>query len=48
MLEDGFIKTKANVLNIEDKIEEIARILSGNEKTDIALQHAKELVKLNE
>ena len=48
VLEDGLIKTKANVLNIEDKIEEIARILSGNEKTDIALKHAKELVKLNQ
>ena len=35
----------AKKLNKEEKIFEVARILSGNEKSDIALKHAKELIE---
>jgi DNA repair protein RecN (Recombination protein N) len=37
-------KTHVNVLNTEDKIMEIARMISGAEITDVTYEHAKELL----
>ncbi|MDR0723584.1 MAG: DNA repair protein RecN, partial [Endomicrobium sp.] len=36
--------TKAVVLNKEEHIKEVARMISGKNITDFALQHAKELI----
>lgn len=42
---DEKIISQAFVLNKDEKIEEIARILSGEQKTETAIKHAKELVE---
>ncbi len=44
-INEGVTKSFAKVLNEEEKIQEVARILSGNEKTEISLKHAEQLVK---
>ena len=40
-------KTKTNViaLNQESKVQEIVRLLGGNDETEYALKHAEELLK---
>ncbi|GAE36623.1 DNA repair protein RecN [Halalkalibacter akibai] len=40
------VKTSVKVLTLEEKIYEIARMISGVEITDLTLQHAKELLEL--
>lgn len=42
---DDVTKSFAKKLDEEEKIIEVARILSGNDKSDIALKHAKELIE---
>ena len=44
-MDNGSIKSTACVLDENNKIQEIARILSGDVKTDIAVKHAIELIK---
>ena len=46
-MSDGKILSTADVLNDVQKVEEIARILNGNLKTDISVKHAKELIEQN-
>lgn len=47
-IEENLTKTKIKILNYEEKINEIARILSGNNITDIAREHAIELINNKE
>ncbi|MCQ2556590.1 MAG: DNA repair protein RecN [Ligilactobacillus sp.] len=44
---DGRTETSLEILADEARVKEIARMLAGSEITDLALQHAKELLKLS-
>lgn len=44
-VEKGVTKTKVKILNENEKIEEISRILGGKNITDIVRKHATELIK---
>ena len=39
--------TKAKILNQKERIEEIAKIISGAKITDYALKHAEEMLNCN-
>ncbi len=41
---DGRTKSIINKLNLDDKIHEIARMLSGDQLTEASIEHAKELI----
>lgn len=43
--EDGRTKTQLTYLNDEEKIEEISRMISGSEITDVTKEHARELLE---
>jgi DNA repair protein RecN (Recombination protein N) len=47
-MQKGRTRTKVKVLNQEEKIKEIGRMISGVEMTDLTRQHAKELLELAE
>jgi len=42
---DGRIKTKVRLLNDEERVDTIARMLSGEHISDSALQTAREMVE---
>lgn len=44
--EDNFTETKVKELNQEERIREIARIISGNNITENSINHAKEIMGL--
>jgi len=44
----GRTKTSVKVLNQDEKIKEIGRMISGVEITDLTREHAKELLLLAE
>jgi DNA repair protein RecN (Recombination protein N) len=46
--ENDRVKTSVKLLSTEEKINEIARMISGVEMTDLTKQHAKELLELAE
>ncbi|MFC0471014.1 DNA repair protein RecN [Halalkalibacter kiskunsagensis] len=46
--ENERVKTSVKLLSTEEKINEIARMISGVEMTDLTIQHAKELLELAE
>ncbi|MGG1680051.1 DNA repair protein RecN [Neobacillus sp. NRS-1170] len=48
IIKGGRTKTSVSPLNIEEKIKEIGRMISGVEITDLTKQHAKELLQLAE
>lgn len=45
-IEGNFTQTKLQVLNDEDRIEEISRMLSGHPDSPVARRHASELIEL--
>ncbi|KHF31086.1 DNA repair protein RecN [Anoxybacillus sp. BCO1] len=45
---DGRTKTTVEALNEEEKINEISRMISGVEITELTKQHARELLQLAE
>ena len=45
-IEDNFTETKVKELNQEERIREIARIISGNNITENSINHAKEIMGL--
>lgn len=40
------IKTSVKILSVEEKVDEIARMISGVEVTELTREHAKELLQL--
>ena len=45
-IENNFTETKVHELNIEERIREIARIISGDNITEASINHAKEIMGL--
>ena len=45
ILKDGITSVEVKPLNKEDRIKEIARMISGEEITDSALKHAEEIIE---
>ena len=45
-VEDNRTFTTVNELEDEERIEEVSRMMSGAEITDLTLQHAKELIEM--
>lgn len=45
-IENNFTETKVQELNIEERIREIARIISGDNITEASINHAKEIMGL--
>lgn len=45
-IEDNFTETKVHELNTEERIREIARIISGDNITEASINHAKEIMGL--
>ena len=45
-VEDGYTETKVRELNTEERIREIARIISGDNITEASINHAKEIMGL--
>lgn len=46
--EEGRVETKVQVLSAEERIKEIARMMTGEEVTELSLQHADELLQLSQ
>lgn len=44
-LEEGFMNTQVSLLNTQQRVAEIARMIGGVEITKATLQHAKEMIK---
>ena len=45
-IENNFTETKVHELNTEERIREIARIISGDNITEVSINHAKEIMGL--
>ena len=45
-IENNFTETKVRELNTEERIREIARIISGDNITEASVSHAKEIMGL--
>ena len=45
-IENNFTETKVHELNTEERIREIARIISGDNITEASINHAKEIMGL--
>ena len=45
-VEDGVTRTKISLLEKEERISEVARMLGGEEISPAALQNAKELIEM--
>lgn len=46
--EEGRVETKVQVLSTEERVKEIARMMTGEEVTELSLQHADELLQLSQ
>jgi DNA repair protein RecN (Recombination protein N) len=46
--ENGHIRSRVSMLNYDERVEEIARMLGGVEITAITRQHAREILKVHE
>ncbi|GAE24614.1 DNA repair protein RecN [Halalkalibacter wakoensis JCM 9140] len=44
--EEDRVKTSVKILSVEEKVDEIARMISGVEVTELTREHAKELLQL--
>ena len=45
-IENNVTETKVRELNTDERIREIARIISGDNITETSIEHAKEIMKL--
>ena len=45
-IENNLTETKVRELNTEERIREIARIISGDNITEASINHAKEIMEL--